>query len=257
MLFIRPSNAYKGNGSGETMEKFNITFLVLGEGGTPLCILPERTDEKTTVLTSLISASGGLSETLAGKNDVFYLESGNVYLLRKKIKKLSFVLIAPKNVEKTKAEEILTTLSEEFGNRYGFNLNEIQKKLMRGEIDFTEFHSFATEYLIEKVGTTTYYQFKEFIEELHSKLRAEGVSVENVSKHFTQVQVPILTDKKIIKKEEPNARKLLKLCTGDHSIEDITNKLGLPRIQVMKTLSKFKKKGKIRFETEFRLQISN
>lgn len=232
------------------------TFLVLGEGGTPLYTLPKYEDKKTTLLTSLVSASGGLTERISGESNILYLESGDMYLLRKKIKGISFVLISSKAIEKAQSKKILTKLANEFGKRYGFDLDRVQRGKARGDIDFTEFNYFVTRIFTEKIGATAYFQFKEVIRNLHSKLQDENVDIRGEKKHFTQVQVPILLDKEILEQKEDGKQvKILQLCNEERSTQEIAEKLDLSRFEVMQFLSKLKKEGAIEFKTKFKLNI--
>jgi hypothetical protein len=67
------------------------------------------------------------------------------------------------------------------------------------------------------------------------------------------VSFPILVDRKSLKKiKEPVELRILELCDGDHTIDDIAEELKVPRIRVMLTTGDASAKGMIRYISGFK-----
>ncbi|MEM2134325.1 MAG: hypothetical protein QXG44_05715 [Candidatus Jordarchaeaceae archaeon] len=67
------------------------------------------------------------------------------------------------------------------------------------------------------------------------------------------VSFPVLVDPKILKKvKEPMAMAILKLCDGDHTIDDIAEELGISKARVMITTGDFGAKGALKYVSGFR-----
>nr|MDO8080944.1 hypothetical protein [Candidatus Freyarchaeota archaeon] len=67
------------------------------------------------------------------------------------------------------------------------------------------------------------------------------------------VSFPVLVDTKFLKKvKEPIEVKILELCDGGHTIDDIAEELKVPKIRVMLTTGDYSAKGVIRYVSGFK-----
>lgn len=208
------------------------------------------------MITSLLSAGGGLSETLTGKGEISYLEAGGICLLNKKVGSIELALVTPKDVERSKSEEVLSVLAKEFVDKFGSDRDKIQKRVIRGEKKgFPEFASHVTELFVDKFGSSAYFQFREVVENLYSELDSKGAELDEIASYFTPVQVPVLKDEKVVEKQKGFSEKLLKLCNGENSTREIAEKLDVSRAKVMRVLSKFNKSNAVGFTTRFKFEL--
>lgn len=80
----------------------------------------------------------------------------------------------------------------------------------------------------------------------------ENPSVEKVEQTIT-VSYPVLVDSKSLKKvKDPIELKILQLCDGGHTIDDIAEELNVPRIRVMLVTGDYGAKGILKYVSGFK-----
>lgn len=85
------------------------------------------------------------------------------------------------------------------------------------------------------------------------KTSVEVPSARTEVEETVTVNFPVLVDSKFLKKvKEPIELKILELCDGGHTIDDIAEELKIPKIRVMLATGDFSAKGVIRYVSGFK-----
>ncbi len=228
------------------------TFIVLDEGGTPLLSVPSMDSEKLNIITAFIFAIEGLSKILDKESESYVFYTSNHLTAYMKHQKLIFVLITSRDIGEKTALDMLKDLASIFIDRYGEDPDEIRGAIMMSRIDVEKFEEQVINIAGKYVNNVRAMEGVNYFEEMLQELQRRGLLGEKLSKLVILANVPILRDKKALDKEKDDTRrKILVLCDGSRTIDEITKLVGMPKIMVMKILTELQKKGIVEIKTKY------
>ena len=169
-----------------------------------------------------------------------------------KHQKLIFVLITSRDIGEKTALDMLKDMASIFTDRYGEDPDEIRGAIMMSRMDVERFKEQVINAAEKYVNNVRVAEGVDYFEEMLQELQRRGLLGEKLSKLVILVNVPILRDKKALDREEDDTRrKILVLCDGSRTIDEITKLVGMPKIMVMKILAELQKKGIIEIKTKY------
>jgi 23S rRNA pseudoU1915 N3-methylase RlmH len=172
------------------------------------------------------------------------------------------IILALESYEK---EGILITVAKRLEENYEDLVDELESKLLR--LPSNELAQISSEEsgveLVQECSPSK--ETEKIAESIPSSITQREINrvrlkepsietsyVEKVSE-TVPVNFPILADRSALKKAKgPNELKILQLCDGNHTIEEIGEKLGISKAQVMITMGNYSAKGMIKYISGFK-----
>ena len=227
-------------------------YIVLDEGGTPILSVPPMDSEKLNMVSAFIFAIEGLSKVLDKESKFHVFYTGHHITVYMRHHNLIFVLITSRDVGENVASRILKDLAETFLEKYGDDPDAIRGALVMGKFDNEEFMELVMDVAERYVNNIKITEEIGFFEDMLQELHERGLIDERLRKFVVLVNVPVLKDPKAVSKEKNEIKKkVMSLCDGSRTIDEIAKKLGLPKIKVMSILTELQRKGVVEIKTKF------
>ncbi|WXG42037.1 MAG: hypothetical protein WED07_14960 [Candidatus Freyarchaeum deiterrae] len=185
---------------------------------------------------------------LPKSNIIVYKVSPHIVLALESYEKEGVLIVVGKRLEENFAN-LFKDLDVELPAPEAKGLIEVASKKSSLELVQESSSARVTEKTYESIPTgITSEKIEEGIQEPPMGTPSVGNTGDTVTVSF-----PIIVDKKSLKKvKDPDEVKVLELCDGGHTIDDIAEELHLPKVRVMITTGDYSAKGVIRYISGFK-----
>ena len=237
--------------------KNTFIFIVSDTGGTPILNVPEIPSDRINILCSMASAIDGIASTIQEEGvSIGSIHIGNQKLLHMKRKKLVFLLVLPKDIDTDTALKMLRELAERFIELFGEDPDEAKSVALFDPNTAEEFKRGVISVLMEAAREHAPEHFDMLLEELFTMLKSRGADVSGISTKFVPANVPFIAGGCDISKIKDDLdSKILSICDGRKTVQEIAKELNIPASEVYKRLAKLNKKGYVKWKIVYRLVV--
>jgi hypothetical protein len=208
----------------------------------------EKIAKKLTTIFSDCDIGDYQIKKLPKSNLLIYMISPLIILALESHEKEGILISTIKNLEENH-ESLFDELESDLLRLHSNELVEISSKESGVELVQERSPVKETEKMAESVPPSI---TQREIKRIELKEPSTVTYAEKVSETIP-VNFPILAKRRALKKvKDPNELKILQLCDGNHTIEEIGEKLGISKSQVMITTGDYNAKGMIKYISGFK-----
>lgn len=122
---------------------------------------------------------------------------------------------------------------------YGSTLDKILEGIVEEEVPTVQLPVVKAEEAVQEAG-----EVEAEIEAAEAQPAAERAEAAELK--IVTVQVPVILDESIVNKSSGRERRVLELCDGERSVEEIAKEAGVPFFEALQICTKYSAKKKIR-----------
>ncbi len=223
--------------------KNTFIFIVSDTGGTPILSVPEIPYDRINIMCSMVSVIDSIASTIQREEasiSSFHISDQRLLCMRRK--KLVFLLILPMGIDTDIALKILRDLTERFIKLFGEDPDEARSVTLFDAGTTEEFKRGVMGVLMNVVTEHAPEYFDVLLEELFTVLKGEGADVSKISAKFVLANVPFIVEGRDISKVKDDLdSKILGICDGRKTVQEIAKELSIPASEVYKRLAKLNK----------------
>jgi len=229
-------------------------FVVSDIGGAPILSVPEIPSDRTNILCSMVSVIDSITGAIHRDVEEGSIDTGNRRLLHIKRKNLVFLLLLPKDIDTDVGFRVLRELSKKFIELFGDDPDEARGTTLFDAEAVESFKKDVMSVLMDTVRDFAPEYLDVFLEELFLLLKSRGADVSRISAKFVPANVPFIVEGCDISKVKDDLdSRILSICDGRKTVQEIAGELNISASAVYKRLAKLNKKGYVNWRIVYRL----